>query len=275
MKYTNPAYPWFDTGRRWALRDNKMVPTAHAAAMLGLSKAELDTIIETLEIKPFTDNITAGAGVYAAYIMIEDFPAIMRHKGCKTEAIEAAMQQFEDVKNRVRGRRSNKKKKNDDDDDGGDDGDGDDEPSVVIAFPKKRLSPDESPSVSERSNNKNNNSSSSSINNISSSNDVSQQLKRMETMFETSLSMMGSEGLANYMKTDHWEQTKRRALEGAVKAELSIIREDIKSELRKHWEPLIKKDIREKMEGEDVDAQIAHNVLSKRRVISDFEMQDK
>jgi hypothetical protein len=215
-----------------------MVPTAHAAAMLGLSKAELDTIIETLEIKPFTDNITAGAGLYAAYIMIEDFPAIMRHKGCKTEAIEAAMQQFEDVKNRVRGRHSIKKKKNDDDD-GGDDGDGDDEPSVVIAFPKKRLSPDESPSVSERSNN--------------NSNDVSQQLKRMETMFETSLSMMGSEGLANYMKTDHWEQTKRRALEGAVKAELSIIREDIKSELRKHWEPLIKKDIREKMEGEDVE----------------------
>jgi hypothetical protein len=97
----------------------------------------------------------------------------------------------------------------------------------------------------------------------------------METMFETSLSMMGSEGLANYMETDHWEQTKRRALEGAVKAELAIIREDIKSELRKHWEPIIQEKIRRDKEGEDFDAEIAQNVLSKRRVISDFEMQDK
>ena len=97
----------------------------------------------------------------------------------------------------------------------------------------------------------------------------------METMFKASQSMMGSEGLANYMKTEHWEQTKRRALEEAVTAELAIIREDIKTELRKHWEPLIKEKIREEKERENFDAQIAQNVLSKRRVTSDFEMQDK
>ena len=100
MKYTNPAYPWFNTGRKWVLRDNKMVPTAHAADMLGISKAELITTIEFLKIKLFIDDVTVGARLFSSYIMVEDFPAILRHRRWKDEDIQEAMQQFEDVKNR-------------------------------------------------------------------------------------------------------------------------------------------------------------------------------
>lgn len=37
MKYSMPSWPFCDTGRKWALRDGNMVPTANVAVMLGLS----------------------------------------------------------------------------------------------------------------------------------------------------------------------------------------------------------------------------------------------
>jgi hypothetical protein len=232
-----------------------MVPTAHVADMLGISKIELNSITEFLKIKLFVDDVPAGARAYASYIMVDDFPAILKHRGWKTEDIQEAMQQFEDVKNRpskVRG--ASKKKKNgggggggdDDDDDDDDDGGNKEEQSVVFAVPRKRLTPDES--------------SSSAVNDEG----VSRQLKRMETMFEQSLSMMGAGGLGNYMKTTHWDQLKRKALQEAVAEEFPIIRESIKKELRAHWEPIIKEELRREKEEDDAEQEMVKNILARQ-----------
>lgn len=248
MQYVVPAYPWFDMGRKWVLRDGKMVPTKHAAGMMGISKPELQLIMQELKIEPVFPDPVAGSRSYDSYLLTTDFPTILRHRGKSEEVIEAAMQQFEDVKNRTRMKRGPKSKKNYDDYDDDDDDDDNDLSVVVLGSNRKRRT----------------------MTDDSTGGDgvvqlVKQHLNRVESMYQKCLDLQGEDALPEYMKTQHWADLKHKALQKALKDEFPTLKEDVKKELWAHWEPKIKEQLRQKAQDEDAEQEMLHNVLSRQQ----------
>ena len=113
---------------------------------------------------------------------------------------------------------------------------------------------------------------------------VSEQLKRMETLyeqthalvqkqsklFEQSMDMMGEQALLTYVKTDTWRDKKEKALKEAIAAELPSIRETVKDGLRTHYGPIVEAQVRKEHEDKlqnnnDAEAEVFRSVLSKQR----------
>lgn len=253
-----PVYPWRDCDAKWVLVNNEYIPSAHAMQMLGLSKDAFFAACGALFVKFYKNSEVASTPIgcsYSSYIHIKSFPAIMKHIGLSDEMIEEGMKTFQHVAARTRGgsTRRNRPKQNDDGDD-----DDDDEvlfpPSVEIELPP-------SPVVQRPKRNREEK--------VEPPQEVQGALNRMEALFAKSMDMLGDQALVTYVKTDMWTNKLQKALKDEVAKELPSLRSIVKQELRAHYEPIIKEQIRkdyeDKLQNDNVEADAFHNVLHKKR----------
>ena len=283
LKMFYPVYPWHNSHKRWAMLHNEYIPTTHVAEMTGMTKDDLLVRCTELKIDLYKEPDTTRLGrvrSYSAYISTKYFPTLLKSLGWKQADIEEGIQSLELVKSRTRNGYYNKRRtirnKNDDEVEDIDDDDDEDD-DEEDKFKKTTLSSSVVPRKRDRS-------SESSPPPTSSTSSVSDQLKRMETlyeqthalvqkqskMFEQSMNMMGEQALLTYVKTDTWRAKKEKALQEAIAAELPSIRETVKHELKVHYDPIIQAQVRKEHENKlqnnnNAEAEVFRSVLSKQR----------
>lgn len=290
-KIFDPVYPWRDHSGKWSLVNNEYIPTNHVAQMLGLSRDTLLTTCGTLGVKVFNQSEVSATPIsisYASYISIKSFPVILKNIGWKDEDIAEGMQGFEIIKSRSRHNKTKTRHVDDDEDD--------DEvlfaapsgqrtkqtsppsveielpPSPVVQRPKRsreegvELPPPKGEEVQQQTPN----GTKSVVHPPSGGGQQPQDvLNRMEALFVKSMDMLGDQALVTYVKTDMWTNKLQKALKDEVAKEMPSLRNTVKQELRAHYEPIIKaqirKDYEDKLQNDNVEADAFHNVLHKKR----------
>ena len=312
LKKFIPFHPFQTTlnpGKKLSLWRNEYIPTHHVAELIPINKEYLLKMAHEWGVEIYTDPSASRSSTtrgYASYISIKDLPIIMKQEGWSKQFIEEGMRGLKEIQARPRngyqvrrkGTTYKKKNKKDDDDDEDqvediDDDDDDFEVEVEVEEenkPKKTPTPPTSvvPRKRDRSESSNNEQASPPPPppppTSSSSVSVSEELKRMETLYEQthalvqkqsklleqSMDMMGEQALLTYVKTDTWRDKKEKALKEAIAAELPSIRETVKDGLRTHYGPIIQAEVRKEHEdnlqnNNNAEAEVFRSVLSKQR----------
>lgn len=228
MKTFVPFYPWRDSHKRWLIMNDEMIPVVHVAEMIGMSRRDLGRRCEKLGVKYFREEHLARR-TYSHYIYIRDLPKILRDLGWKESDIEEGMRGFEEIKNRPRNGIRRKKLVDEEEE----------EEEVVV--PKE-------PPVVPRKRDRSSESADQQQQQQPLEVAVSQQLKRMETMFQESLALWGDQGWVTFTNTDMWQKMKQKALQDALVADLPALKDKAIGLLYAKYEGPIQEEIRRKYE---------------------------
>lgn len=245
MKAFEPFYPWQNVPKKWMILNNEVIPVVHVSEMLGISEKSLDECCKRLSIGYFREE-NVQRRRYSYWIFIRDLPKIIRDLMFRhilpltwnESAIEEGMHGLEDIINR-RPRNGIRRKKQQQQQEEDEDDEDDDVVEVVVpkepaAVPRKRDRSSESAEHQQQQ----------QPLDVA----VSQQLKRMETMFQESLALWGDQGWVTFTKTDMWQNMKQKALEDALVAELPALKDEAIGLLYAKYEGPIQEEIRRKHE---------------------------
>lgn len=237
MKTFYPFYPWQGLDKRWEMKDDKVIPEVHVAEMLGVTRKTLDDCCKRLGIQYFREE-NVPRRVHAHWIFIHDLPSILRDlitrhilpPTWKESDIEERMRGLKEIQDRPRNGIRRKKQLVDEEEEEEEEAVVPKEPPVV---PRKRDRSSESAEHQQQQ---------------PLEVAVSQQLKRMETMFQESLALWGDQGWVTFTNTDMWQNMKQKALQDALVADLPALKDKAIGLLYAKYEGPIQEEIRRKYE---------------------------